>query len=394
MDAALGLIDGNHIPFTVVPEAGGEGIVGGEGLGVGSSWLPAGALEKVGGVSCRNCAIITIESGTVSVSVPSFANNITPDTYVNFAVVPKTPKVVDSTGVVVATEEGYNVTGSFASLGGVSAHGFATIDESGTVTVGDLVVGTSQIMSIAGAMYIAGDGLFFTGMEYALMNVVWADDIPSGVSETQSCIGLRELYERLYDGKMFDVAMGSKERNGAGFIVESTTQAVNVLDDGDIEEQSVPVWKMSLSSLLVPFSVPVAFKARRLRLDWSDWLGSATSGCKFNVWMKRDAWITDGPAETLKKPTIYDATAQAVDGWELVGVIDATQGTSATFELSKVLEGYVATLLFTAFINLDRVNPSSSTATEYGTTGFSADIIENAVEGLQYLWKPDITLIG
>lgn len=144
----------------------------------------------------------------------------------------------------------------------------------------------------------------------------------------------------------------------------------------------------------VPFAVPVDFKASRLRLDWDGWSGVATGG-KFRVWLKRGSLVGD-VATLVKNPRFYDASVDSVDGWELVGSVDAAdENTTATFDLSKVLDGYFASILLTAYISFDEVNPDSETVAAQGVVpNMNVDIVAGTASMMQNGWKPDITLIG
>lgn len=155
-------------------------------------------------------------------------------------------------------------------------------------------------------------------------------------------------------------------------------------------------WRLTTAALLVPFAVPVSFRADKVRLDWSGWSGSATPGGKFNVWLKRGTFVQGYPESVLSNPAIYDATQNNVEGYELVGTIDATKAEKTeTFDLVNPIDGYVATILLTAFISLDDLNPSNVMNLPQGV---ATEMDVNADGSLMYGkgtgWKPDITLIG
>ena len=155
-------------------------------------------------------------------------------------------------------------------------------------------------------------------------------------------------------------------------------------------------WRLTTAALLVPFAVPVSFRADKVRLDWSGWSGSATSGGKFNVWLKRGTFVQGYPESVLSNPAIYDATQKNVDGYELVGTIDATQAEkTATFDLVNPIDGYFATILLTAFISLDDLNPSNAMNFPQGVaTEMDVNADGSSMSGKGTGWKPDITLIG
>ena len=155
-------------------------------------------------------------------------------------------------------------------------------------------------------------------------------------------------------------------------------------------------WRLTTAALLVPFAVPVSFRADKVRLDWSGWSGSATSGGKFNVWLKRGTFVQGYPESVPSNPAIYDATQKNVDGYELVGTIDATQAEkTATFDLVNPIDGYFATILLTAFISLDDLNPSNAMNFPQGVaTEMDVNADGSSMSGKGTGWKPDITLIG
>ena len=151
---------------------------------------------------------------------------------------------------------------------------------------------------------------------------------------------------------------------------------------------SVPTWQLTLASLVVPFSVPQDFRATGIRLDWTKL--TATGG-KLNVWLKRDSYVSEMP--DLSDASFYLADRPAIDGWELLGKIDSGE-TSSSFAL-EALAGYCASLLFTAYISLDDLNPSDAMTMPQGVvTALDVNSITGDVTGLDTTWKPDITLIG
>lgn len=370
-----------------------DGVVNGK-----LKFVISGNLTLVGGVACKNCAFLEISDGAVVVTVPSFDGDITPDSYGGFSVAPKNPKLLNVDGDVVCAG-GFVVTGDFTSIGDETAKGFAEIDGRGNLSGGALSIGDGYIASVSGAAYVEQIGLLFSGSKFVHTNALRSSDYQEISNVGNSCIGLRELYERLYDGKLTDVAARSSMRTGAGFVVEAATKSVKVLNEliggYELTDVSMPVWRMSIASMVIPFSVPTVLRARRVRLDWAS---VVSTGGKFNLWLKRNAWVSDLPNDVLNNPRIYDASENDVGGWELVGTIDASgSSVSETFELSRPLDGYVASVLITAFLNLDMMNPSSEMALPQSqgvATGFSVDTIDDTVTGLSGLWRPDITLIG
>ena len=214
----------------------------------------------------------------------------------------------------------------------------------------------------------------------------------ASVSDEQGCFGLRTAYAAFYERRLTPVANStallSGDRAGAGFVVRGDQVAVG--------GTSVKTWQLTTAALFVPFAVPVVFRADKVLLDWTGWTGTSTAGGKFNVWLKRGSYVTEYPEDILKNPAIYDATAKNVEGYELLGTIDATQAAkTATFVLDDPLGGYVATVLLTAFVSLDSLNPSSSMTLPQGVaTEMNVNLSGSTASGMSTGWKPDITLLG
>ena len=198
------------------------------------------------------------------------------------------------------------------------------------------------------------------------------------------CIGLRAAYSRLYSSLMNPV-LGS-DLVGAAFAV----RIENVSGD-DFGKYEISVANISLASsvVLIPFSCPRQFAANKVRLDWKNWSGQATSGSKFLVWLKRDAYETGADEAVVKNPHIYLGDKRDVLGYNLIGVIDADgDDRSAVFDVDQ-LNCLNATIMLTAFVSMDRVNPGNSDDTILAGIGTLKDV--NRIEGG---WLPDITLIG
>lgn len=226
----------------------------------------------------------------------------------------------------------------------------------------------------------------------------------SGVFENQ-VIGLRTLYARFYEGKIVQIPRSMNDRLGAGFRVGTYDKAVQVCDGDGTADGTFRLWRMSMSSLAVSFSVPTMFEADKIRLEWPNWLQPYKATGRFNVWLMRGQFLEALPDAVLKNPDIYIGGNSSVAGWEMLGTIDAavfydTSIRSKTFSLSEPLVGRVATLLITAYASADGYNPEGS-AGEYanGTMRVGVDSANNALvdydaTGGADLFKPDITLLG
>jgi hypothetical protein len=360
----------------------------------------SGKLYKVWGSAASNVVLLTVtESGVISKksSLP-WVGKVTPDVYDGYCVSPIVPALGDGLGVAVE-ELSYVVTGAFTRLGDVACRGCALVRPDGEVIPlelpGAAAGGTAKAvqyllgMSDGRYFYSAIEGEFERLYSHSLMSRI------SSMSEEEMCIGLRALYAQMYKGNLVSVS-GEGVRHGAGFVVARDSIAVRTYSDSGDSEVSVPVFRLSISSLAVPFSVPLSYSAKRVRVGWPDWDG-ASSGGKINVWLRRGAYVESLPGEVLKDSDIYIG-GKAVGGWEWLGSIDAVSAgseTSKVFELEKPLTDRVATLMFTAFADMDSVNPGRDMSLPHGVaTGFSVDAENGSVEGKESLFEPDITLLG
>lgn len=209
-----------------------------------------------------------------------------------------------------------------------------------------------------------------------------ADRVHTSVTAEQSCIGLRTLYARHYLGQMTRLPSGGVARLGASFVVRRGSVTVET-SDGDI---TCPAWMADMSALVVPFACPTGYAASRIRIDWS--AIDATSGSTIRVWLKRGEYMDNYP--DLSSPDLWQS--DAADGWEHVGTIDATTvDTSATFDVDP-LRCRVATLLITAYVSMDDVNPDDDTDSPQGVGTLAVNPITGAITGGGFI--PDITLIG
>lgn len=157
-----------------------------------------------------------------------------------------------------------------------------------------------------------------------------------------------------------------------------------------------PRWRILSSVLAIRTSVPIDFNARKIKLDWSDWSGTVAGDAKFNVWIKRGDFGESYESNVVKNHVIYDATSGSAGGYELVGTIEANSPSrTATLEFKTPITGEVATILLSAFVSMDRVNPSSAMSLPVGVAPNQyVDGINKRIVGVETGWKPDITLLG
>lgn len=216
------------------------------------------------------------------------------------------------------------------------------------------------------------------------------DRIYETPTAAQGAMGLRSLYAKLRSVAFPVRAITGRTRPGAAFTVRQATRPVLAGDGSTVQ---VPVWQMCASALVVPFAAPVAFAAKRIRLDWDDWPGTASPGAVFRVWLARGTLLGYDDS-VLSSPALYEASAAQVGQYGLVASIDATEASkTATIDIAPLTHG-LATLILSAYVSMDAVNPSAETDTAYGAGWLDDDWISGELRGLDTAWTPDITLLG
>lgn len=343
----------------------------------GARFTVCGNLASVGGVSVKNCALLKLNNnGTAWTAVaPSFDNYITPDDYAGFRVV---------RGHFYGDDTNFYIAGGYSSLASNTSYSLlAKVAANGTTPTAISHPAGMTVPRIVAYLDFGAKHLLYVAATSAT-DMVYGNLHPS-ITDEQSAIGLRMLYAGLYRGKLDAVGVADvgAARPGALFVVRGDTLTV----PGDSGTVSVKTWQLSLARLIVPFAVPTAFRATRIKLDWSSL--DATDGAKLNVWIKRGEYIDEMPR--LSDVALYDASKSAVSGWELVGTIDAS-ATSATFTVAP-LTGRCATLMFTAWISLDEENPASGMELPQGVGTANINRIGGEIENLDSGWRPDITLL-
>lgn len=351
----------------------------------------SGELSAVGTVSnCTNVVIAGISSAANDYSAvrPAWDADITPNTYDNFIV---------SGGCCSADAASYAstiiITGDFISLGGNLAYAkIAKVNSSGSLVAvahpdNDTLAAKWAFVDHSNQLLLHAE----TPIEADSQEYYY--NLHPSVTDAQSAIGLRTLYAKLFTGALknlecAEIQFSDAQRPGALFVVRGDTVAVPVAAG---TTTNLKTWQMTVAKLLVPFAVPTAFRANKIKLDWTA-LTNVTSGARLACWLKRGAALEEYPA--IKDPAIFDASKSSVDGWELVGTVSAVGTSTATFELARALDGRVATLMFTAYLNLDALNPSSEMTLPQGVGIANINGVDGTTENLYTGWKPDITLIG
>lgn len=347
--------------------------------------IVSGRLQSVGGVACNNCAIVRFEDnggGPGIVTVPACDADITPDTYADYA--------VSCPCGTVANVSTFYVTGAFRRLGSTTA-ALAARWSGGTLSPMMLPDGTrppeyflqSDSFGDNRAIWIDDSGPV-TGAETA--EDVW-ETPKAAVTDAQSAFGLRRLYAALYGGALQAPAVAATQRPGAAFVVHGDEITVKTAD-GDVTARR---WNLSASVLMIPFSCPRAWAASRIRLAWG--AVAATPGAKVNVWLARGAYRTTYPTSYPK--ALFTGAAANVDGWTLVGTLAPTDGVagSATLDVTPITDD-VATLLITAYVGQDDVNPSADMTLPRGVGALDVDAVAGTTSGLDGGFLPDVTLLG
>ena len=222
------------------------------------------------------------------------------------------------------------------------------------------------------ATFIVNKGSTFVNEDYPLAD---------------SAEGLRVCYGKFFTGQAIPVG-GLPQRIGVGCtLVGSTT----VQSQDSSTPQTLDCWQLVQSSLVIPFGCPRQWKAKQVKLDWTNWTGSATSGSKVYVWIARDQFIETHP-QYLGKLAI--STGGTVAGCELVGEIDPTSSTkNKTFNIQD-LASATATIILTAFVDMDDINPSGTTWTNKGVGNLALNMKTMELTGTDTCMIPNIQLLG
>ena len=207
----------------------------------------------------------------------------------------------------------------------------------------------------------------------------------------QSAEGLRVCYGKFFTGQSQPLS-GLSTRIGVGCTLCGQT-TVQAPDSSGTE--TLNCWQLVQSSLVIPFGCPRTWKAKQVKLDWSGWTGSATAGSKVFVWLARDQFIETHP-EYLGKLQI--STGGTVAGCELVGEIDPTSGTTnKTFNIQD-LASSTATIILTAFMDMDNLNPGTSPLNNdnfhIGVGNLALNMMSKELTGIDTCMIPNIQLLG
>lgn len=217
---------------------------------------------------------------------------------------------------------------------------------------GDVSGAVSFMLTAGGTMFAVGEGGFvdnFAGV---------ADEL----SPVNSIQGVRGAYARIglgdFEACPVDEALVSRKRNGVGFCVKQFSGVE--LESRGGAKANPRILSVAASVMVVPFSVPCSMKPSAVRMDWSSWLESNTpsEGTVFNLWINRGSYVTDYDLGVLKNRAIYDATSRVVGDWELVGTVEASDG-SALFSVDG-LDSSIGSFMVTAYVPQENIDTGVS----------------------------------
>lgn len=353
----------------------------------GDSGIGTQIISGAGGLARVDARFVSTSAGASSTSYPK--DNATA-TRIDAGITPSSLDHVDQLGY---GDSRYLVYGGFYAAAGSAALRYAFLfdAELGTRTS----IGATAIPSKA---FELGDGfgLVRPRVGSAQTDFYFSTDIPSEPSAANSAIGLRTLQGKFYLGAASAVERATRDRMGAAYSVRAGTRTLKVVTGGSAADTSVPVWRLFASALVLPFAVPTEWRARGLRLDWTDWAGTATSGARLNVWLRAGQW-QDACPQVLESDIPYDALKAEADGWMLLGSVDATlsgAGRTALFDLAgRFGSAKVASLMLSAYAPTDGINPYANTAWPVGAAT-EVDVVSGDVVNAGKAWLPDITLVG
>ena len=283
------------------------------------------------------------------------------------------------------------VCGNFSSLGGEEHERVAILD----INNSKLVSTNRVFKSLSPSLAFAFGEMVLAAQAKGDERVVdcYDERRPQEVTDDQAVVGLRTLLLDFAGEKAspVDTTLTGRARVGAGFSVRKSTTQFLVEVDGSLETRTAEVWRLTSAAMALSFPLPTEFVARAVRMSWPE--SSATPGATFSVWIREGA-VDDVP--DVSDMRLYDSKGQSVvNGWRLLGIIDAcTTDRQAVLDLGNI-RGRSATILLTAYASPDLLNPSAATEYPIGAaTSMDADMIGKVVSGLGDGWKPDITLIG
>lgn len=230
---------------------------------------------------------------------------------------------------------------------------------------------------------------------------------PIGVDATsieyyKSPIGFRAMLARLYSGLAVPVA-NLASRLGAGICVSDS-----IVCDVAGAPSAVPGWQMTLCALVIPFSCPIEFTARRLRLRWGS--GPDTidpQHGRLNVWLKRGSYDVNHDPAVFSQASVWTGRG-ALKGYELLGnanfpvVGEFGHKIFIDFDIPGGLETDLATVVLTMWMDLDerKILEGDPSHPDYGDpdrpwgdANMPVSLYDGTVPENTNGFKPDVVLL-
>ena len=221
-------------------------------------------------------------------------------------------------------------------------------------------------------------------------NEIEAGEKPlSEASGEEAAIGLSACYAKFSSGETTEcgeeIVGLSGKRTGAAFtVVRESVQVPMDLPDG---KDSLGVWKITSSALVIPFSLPSESAAKSVKLSWS---GLSFTCGKLNVWIKGE-YLKEYPADDLKNPELYDANTNEVGGWKLLATFNAAASSDGMVVDAGGVSGKCASLLLTAYADVSDVSPTG--ASVQGVGEMNVDLVNGVSSGMETGWMPDVSVL-
>ena len=188
-------------------------------------------------------------------------------------------------------------------------------------------------------------------------------------------------------------AIPAGPRPGAGFSLRKTVEELRREEYGEVEP--VPVWKLAVSVMCVPFIAP-AGGASRVRLSWP--LMQGANG-RLQVWLIDGTYVTEYPAAptALGASTVmYDFTEHYTDVMRqamtavFLGEADAATDTSLTLDFAKVQTK--GTFVLAVNADIASLNPAAADGSWQGVGNLEVSANGSSASGFETLWTPDISI--
>jgi len=367
-----------------------------------SSVVVSGNLERVGSTECRNVAYVDMypsDDGTLTegiVSVPDYDGDISPVSYdssYRVIPVPRTTSNGIRLGVdvdaIVTSKTGIQVGSSIVNAAFVRGTPYTVTSASSPLNANLM----NAFNSVAFHVLVVGYSMYSAAM-YGSTSI---DTLLQTSDSASAAIGLRNCYGNLADGVLKLVDAPASVNPCVIFTLTPAVKQKRITNDFGYTSSvlSFPMWRICSSYVIVPFVFPdvATTSVRKVRLSWTA-VAACTQGTVFNVWI-RVGTRTVADDDSLRNVELYRAGSDSVDGWTLVGKIDAYGASSAEFDLPVSVSGISnGEILLTAWFPYDTLNPSGTLPTRYGVGTVDVNTESGAISGSEDSgWRPAISLI-